>query len=156
MSITATLIVQMITFAILVWFVMSFVWPPIAKALDERAAKVREGLSAADRAKAELGEANKRIEEQLGAARTDAAKRLADAERLAQSMVEDAKGRASDEGARIVAAARAEAEQESTRAREVLREQVAALAVKGAEQILRREVDAGVHADLLGRLRTEL
>ena len=156
MSITATLFVQMITFGILVWFVMSFVWPPIAKALDERAAKVREGLSAADRAKAELGAANKRVEEQLGAARTDAAKRLADAERLAQSMVEDAKGRATDEGARIVAAARAEADQESIRAREVLREQVAALAVKGAEQILRREVDARAHADLLGRLKAEL
>ena len=156
MSITATLIVQMITFAILVWFVMSFVWPPIAKALDERAAKVREGLSAADRAKAELGAANQRIEQQLGAARTDAAKRLADAERLAQSMVEDAKTRASEEGARIVAAARAEAGQESTRARETLREQVAALAVKGAEQILRREVDARAHADLLGRLKAEL
>ena len=156
MSITATLFVQMITFAILVWFVMSFVWPPIAKALDERAAKVREGLSAADRAKAELGAANKRIEEQLGAARTDAAKRLADAERLAQSMVEEAKTRASEEGAKIVAAARAEAGQESTRARETLRDQVAALAVKGAEQILRREVDARAHADLLGRLKAEL
>lgn len=156
MSITATLIVQMITFAILVWFVMSFVWPPIAKALDERAAKVREGLSAADRAKAELTSANQRIEQQLGAARTDAAKRLADAERLAQTMVEDAKSRASEEGTKIVAAARAEAEQESTRAREALREQVAALAVKGAEQILRREVDARAHADLLGRLKAEL
>jgi F-type H+-transporting ATPase subunit b len=156
MSITATLIVQMITFAILVWFVMSFVWPPIANALDERAAKIRDGLSAADRAKAELTSANKRIEEQLGAARTDAAKRLADAERLAQTMVEDAKSRASDEGAKIVAAARAEADQESTRAREALREQVAALAVKGAEQILRREVDARAHADLLGRLKAEL
>ena len=156
MSITATLVVQMITFAILVWFVMSFVWPPIAKALDERAAKVREGLSAADRAKAELTSANQRIEQQLGAARTDAAKRLADAERLAQSMIEDAKTRASEEGARIVAAARAEAGQESTRARETLREQVATLAVKGAEQILRREVDARAHADLLGRLKAEL
>lgn len=156
MSITATLVVQMITFAILVWFVMSFVWPPIAKALDERAAKVREGLSAADRAKAELTSANQRIEQQLGAARTDAAKRLADAERLAQSMVEEAKSRASEEGSKIVAAARAEAGQESARAREALREQVAALAVKGAEQILRREVDAKAHADLLGRLQAEL
>jgi F-type H+-transporting ATPase subunit b len=156
MSITATLIVQMITFAILVWFVMSFVWPPITKALDERAAKVREGLSAADRAKAELGAANKRIEEQLSSARTDAAQRLADAERLAQSMIEEAKSRASEEGAKIVAAARAEAEQEATKARESLREQVAALAVKGAEQILRREVDAKAHADLLRQLKVEL
>ena len=156
MSINATLIVQMIVFAILVWFTMKFVWPPIVAALDERARKVAEGLSAADKAKSELAVANKRVEEQLSAARDDAQRRLADAERLAQSMIEDAKSRASEEGAKIVAAARAEAAQESLKAREALREQVAALAVKGAEQILRKEVDAGVHADLLSRLKTEL
>ena len=98
----------------------------------------------------------KRVEEQLTAARTDAAQRLADAERLAQQMIEEAKGRASEEGAKIIAAAKAEAEQEAVKAREALREQVAALAVKGAEQILRKEVNAGVHADLLSRLKTEL
>jgi F-type H+-transporting ATPase subunit b len=155
-SISATFILQIIVFLILVWFTMKFIWPPITVALDERARKIREGLSAADTAKAELATANKRVEERLSAARTDATQRLADAERLAQTMIEEAKGRASDEGAKIVAAAKAEAEQESMKAREVLREQVAALAVKGAEQILRREVDAGVHADLLGRLKVEL
>ena len=149
MSITFTFIIQMIVFLILAWFTMKFIWPPITVALDERAAKIREGLSAADKAKAELSIANKRVEEQLSSARVDAAQRLADAERLAQSMIEEAKGRASDEGAKIVAAARAEAEQEATKARETLREQVAALAVKGAEQILRREVDAKAHAELL-------
>ena len=156
MSITSTLIIQLITFLLLVWFTMKMVWPPIAAALDERAAKVREGLSAADKAKAELASANKRIEEELSSARTDAAQRLADAERLAQSMIEEAKSRASEEGAKIVAAARAEAEQEATKARETLREQVAALAVRGAEQILRREVDARTHADLLGKVKTQL
>ncbi len=156
MNINATFFIQMIVFLILVGFTMKFVWPPIAAALDERAKKIREGLSAADRAKAELAIANKRVEEQLSSARTDAAQRLADAERLAHSMVEEAKGRASEEGAKIVAAARAEADQEASRARETLREQVAALAVKGAEQILRREVDAKVHADLLGQLKAEL
>ena len=156
MSINATLIIQMIVFAILVWFTMKFIWPPITAALDERAKRVADGLSAADKAKAELAQANKRVEEQLSAARNDAAQRLADAERLAQSMVEEAKGRANDEGAKIIAAARAEAEQESTKAREALREQVAALAVKGAESILKREVNAGVHAELLGRLKAEL
>jgi F-type H+-transporting ATPase subunit b len=155
-SITATFIIQMIVFLILVGFTMKFIWPPIAVALDERAKKIREGLSAADTAKAELATANQRVEEQLSAARTDATQRLADAERLAQSMIEEAKGRASDEGAKIISAAKAEAEQESLKAREALREQVAALAVKGAEQILRREVDARVHADLLGRLKVEL
>ena len=133
MSINATLIIQMIVFLILVGFTMKYVWPPIAKALDERAGKIAAGLSAADKAK-----------------------RLADAERLAQQMVEEAKGRASEEAAKIIAAARAEAEQESMKAREVLREQVAGLAVKGAEQILRKEVNAAVHAELLGRLKAEL
>ena len=156
MSINATLIAQLIVFLILVWFTMKFVWPPIVKALDERATKIADGLSAADKAKAELSNANKRVEEQLTSARKDATQRLADAERLAQAMVEEAKGRASDEAAKIIAAAKAEAEQESLKAREALREQVAALAVKGAEQILRREVNAGVHAELLGRLKTEL
>ena len=156
MSITLTLVFQLIVFLILVWFTMKFIWPPITVALDERAKKIREGLSAAETAKAELATANKRVEEQLAAARTDATQRLADAERLAQSMVEEAKTRASEEGAKIIAAARAEAEQEAMKARESLREQVAALAVKGAEQILRREVDARAHADLLGRLKVEL
>ena len=156
MSINATLIVQMIVFAVLVWFTMRFVWPPLTAALDERAKKIAEGLSAADKAKADLAAANQRVEQQLSAARNDAAKRLADAERLAQQTIEEAKARAAEEGAKIVAAARAEAEQESVKAREVLREQVAALAVKGAEAILKREVNAGVHAELLTRLKTEL
>jgi F-type H+-transporting ATPase subunit b len=155
-SITGTLIVQMIVFAILVWFTMKFVWPPITAALDERAKKIAEGLSAADKAKADLAVANKRVEEQLSSARDDAAKRLADAERLAQSMVEEAKGRASEEAAKIIVAAKAEAEQEIVKAREALRDQVAVLAVKGAEQILRKEVNATVHAELLGRLKAEL
>jgi F-type H+-transporting ATPase subunit b len=155
-SINATLIIQMIVFAILVWFTMKFVWPPITAALDERAKKIADGLSAADKAKADLAQANKRVEEQLSAARSDAAQRLADAERLAQSMIEEAKGRANDEGAKIIAAAKAEAEQEATKAREALREQVAALAVKGAESILKREVNPGVHAELLNRLKAEL
>ena len=156
MSINSTLIAQMIVFLILVWFTMKFVWPPIVAALDERARKIADGLSAADKARSELTLANQRVEQQLSAARTDAAKRLADAERLAQQMVEEAKGRATEEGAKIIAAARAEAEQEATKARETLREQVGVLAVKGAEAILRREVNPAVHAELLGRLQAEL
>jgi F-type H+-transporting ATPase subunit b len=155
-SINATLFVQAIVFAILVWFTMKFVWPPIATALDERAKKIADGLAAADRAKAELSSANKRVEDELAKSRTETAARLADAERRALVIVEEAKARATDEGGKIVAAAKAEAEQQTVKAREALREQVAALAVKGAEQILRREVNASVHADLLGRLKTEL
>jgi F-type H+-transporting ATPase subunit b len=144
-SITATLIIQMIVFLILVGFTMKYIWPPITAALDERARKVAEGLSAADKARSELG-----------AAREDAAKRLASAERLALQIVEEAKTKASEEGAKIVAQAQAEAQQESAKARDALRDQVAALAVKGAEQILRREVSPAVHAELLARLQTEL
>ncbi len=156
MSLNATLFAQLVVFFILAWFTMTFVWPPIVKALDERAKKIADGLSAADKAKSELVNANKRVEEQLAAARTDATQRLADAERLAQSMIEEAKSRANEEGAKIVAAAKAEAEQEAIKVREQLRDQVAALAVKGAEQILRKEVNAGVHAALLTQLKTEL
>ncbi|ARN23345.1 F0F1 ATP synthase subunit B [Piscinibacter gummiphilus] len=156
MNINATLFLQAIVFAILVWFTMRFIWPPLTKALDERAAKIAEGLSAADKAKTELATTQQKVGEQLSAARDDANKRLADAERLAQSMIEEAKTRASEEGAKIIASAKAEAEQEATRARESLRDQVAVLAVKGAEQILKREVNAGVHADILNRLKAEL
>jgi F-type H+-transporting ATPase subunit b len=155
-SITGTLIVQMIVFLILVWFTMKFVWPPITAALDERAKKIAEGLSAADKAKADLAEADKKVQVALASAKDDAAKRLADAERLALQLVEEAKARAASEGAKVLAAAKAEAQQESVKAREALREQVAVLAVKGAEAILKREVNAGVHADLLNRLKTEL
>ena len=156
MSINANLFVQAIVFAILVWFTMKFVWPPIATALDERAKKIADGLAAADRAKAELSSANKRVEDELAKSRTETASRLADAERRALTIIEEAKAKAADEGNKIVAAAKAEAEQQAVKARESLREQVAALAVKGAEQILRKEVNAGVHADLLSRLKTEL
>jgi F-type H+-transporting ATPase subunit b len=155
-SINATLFVQAIVFLLLVLFTMKFVWPPIAKALDERAQKIAAGLAAAEKAKAELASANQRVEQELVKSRNETTNLLADAERRAQQIVEEAKGRATLEANKIVAAAQAEAEQQSVRAREVLREQVAALAVKGAEQILRKEVNAGVHADLLDRLKTEL
>ena len=156
MNINATLFAQAIVFAILVWFTMKFVWPPIAKALDERALKISEGLAAADKAKTDLAAANQRVEAELNKSRNEAATRLADAERRAQTLIEEAKARATEEAAKIVAAARQEADAQIVKAREALRDEVAALAVKGAEQILRREVNAGVHADLLNRLKTEL
>ncbi|MEI8029540.1 MAG: F0F1 ATP synthase subunit B [Comamonadaceae bacterium] len=156
MNINGTLLAQAIVFALLVLFTMKFVWPPIAAALDERASKIADGLAAADKAKAELSTANKRVEAELAKSRTETTARLADAERRGQAIVEEAKSKATEEGNKIVAAAKVEAEQQSVRAREALREQVAALAVKGAEQILRKEVNAGVHAELLGRLKTEL
>lgn len=156
MSINATFFAQLTVFFLLVIFTMKFVWPPIAKALDDRAQKIADGLSAADKAKAELTSANKRVEDELSKSKTETAARLADAERRAMAIVEEAKTKATEEGNKIIAAARVEAEQQTVKARETLREQVAALAVKGAEQILRKEVNAGVHADLLSRLKTEL
>ena len=156
MNINATLFLQAIVFAILVWFTMKYVWPPITKALDERAQKIADGLAAADKAKSELSVANKRVEEELSKSRNESAVRLAEADRRGQVLIEEAKARATEEGNKIIAAAKAEAEQQTVKARETLREQVAALAVKGAEQILRKEVNASVHADLLGRLKTEL
>ncbi|WP_332827797.1 F0F1 ATP synthase subunit B [Ramlibacter sp.] len=156
MSITGTLIIQVIVFLLLVGFTMKFVWPPIATALDERARKIAEGLAAADKAKSELAAADRRVEEELTKSRNETAVLLADAQRRGQAIVDEAKARATEEANKIIAAARAEAEQQTVKAREALREQVAALAVKGAEQILRKEVNAGVHADLLKRLQTEL
>ena len=156
MNINGTLVAQAIVFALLVLFTMKFVWPPIAAALDERASKIAAGLAAADKAKSELSSANQRVEAELAKSRTETAARLADAERRGQALVEEAKAKATEEGNKIIAAAKVEADQQTVKAREALREQVAALAVKGAEQILRKEVNASVHADLLGRLKTEL
>ncbi|HEY8906549.1 MAG TPA: F0F1 ATP synthase subunit B [Rhodoferax sp.] len=156
MSINATFFAQLVVFFLLVMVTMKFVWPPIAKALDERASKIADGLAAADKAKSELSSANKKVEEELAKSRIETATRLADAERRALTIIEEAKAKAEEEGSKIVAIAKVEAEQQAVKARESLREQVAALAVKGAEQILRKEVNAGVHADLLSRLKTEL
>ena len=156
MSITGTLIVQMIVFLILVGFTMKFIWPPVVKALDERAEKISHGLAAAEHAKIELSNVHREVETRLAATRSESAAVLADAERRAQHIIDEAKSRATLEGQRIVDSARAEALQEAVNVREALRHEVAVLAVKGAEQILRKEVNAQVHADLLARLKTEL
>ena len=156
MSINATFFAQLVVFFLLVVFTMKFVWPPITKALDERAHKIADGLAAADKAKIELSVANRRVEEELAKSRNETASLLADAERRALAIIEEAKSRATEESSKIVAAAKSEADQQTVKAREALREQVAVLAVKGAEQILRKEVNASVHADLLTRLKTEL
>jgi F-type H+-transporting ATPase subunit b len=155
-SINATFFAQLVVFFLLVVFTMKFVWPPITKALDERAHKIADGLAAADKAKTELSLANRRVEEELAKSRNETASLLADAERRALAIIEEAKSRATEEAGKIVAAAKSEADQQNVKAREALREQVAVLAVKGAEQILRKEVNASVHADLLTRLKTEL
>ena len=156
MNLNATLVAQMVVFFILWWVVAKFIWPPLVKALDERAKKIADVLAAADKGKAELELANKRVEQALTEARNEGAQRIADAEKRAQMSAEEIKQNAQAEAARIVAQAKAEAEQQTVRARESLRDQVASLAVKGAEQILKREVNAQVHADLLNQLKAEL
>ncbi len=156
MNLNATLFAQFVVFFILAGFTMKFVWPPLMKALDERAERIANGLAAAERGKADLADAEKRVQAELASARDEGQKRIADAEKRAQMIIDDAKKTAADEAARIVATAKADAEQQVTRAREELRGQVATLAVKGAEQILKREVNAAAHADLLSQLSVEL
>jgi len=114
-SINATFFAQMAVFFILVIFTMKLVWPPIAKALDDRAQKIAEGLASADKAKAELSNANKRVEDELAKSRNETASRLADAERRAQAIVEEAKAKATEEGNKIVAAAKVEASSKPSR-----------------------------------------
>jgi F-type H+-transporting ATPase subunit b len=148
--------VQSIVFLILAWVVAKFVWPPVVGALDARAKKIAEGLAAADQGKQAMAAAEKRVQVELASARDEGAKRVADAEKRAQMVADEIKTNAQAEADRIIAQARAEAEQQVTKAREELRSQVATLAVKGAEQILKREVNASAHADLLNQLSTEL
>ena len=156
MNLNATLIAQIIVFLGLWWFTARFVWPPITKALDERARRIADGLAAADKAKADLAATERRVADELKQARAGAAELRAGAERQGAILVDEARA----EAARIVAAAKKAAEEEAAlaaqRAREQLRDQVSALAVAGAERILRREIDAARHAELLANLKNEL
>ncbi len=156
MNLNATLIAQLIVFLVLVWFVIQYVWPPLAKALDERADKIAEGLAAAERGKSDFEQAEKKVAELLGEGREQVTAIIANAEKRAAQIVEEAKVQAQSEAARITAQAKADADQEINRVREALREQVAFLAVQGAEAILRREVNESQHAQMLGALKQEL
>jgi F-type H+-transporting ATPase subunit b len=156
MDINMSLVGQMITFFVLVWVSMKFVFPSLNAALDERAKRIADGLAAADQGQQAMVAAEKRAAEALSGAREEASQRVADAEKRAQLVAEEIKANAQAEADRIIAQAKAEAEQQLAKAREALRAQVADLAVKGAEQILKREVNASAHADLLSRLAVEL
>jgi F-type H+-transporting ATPase subunit b len=156
MDINMSLIGQMLTFAVLVWVSMKFVFPALNTALDERAKRIADGLAAADQGQAAMVVAEKRAAEALAGAREEASQRVADAEKRAQLVGEEIKANAQAEADRIIAQAKADADQQVAKARETLRAQVADLAVKGAEQILKREVSAAAHADLLSRLAVEL
>lgn len=156
MNMNMTLIGQSITFAVFVWFCMKFVWPPIVNALEARKKQIADGLAAADRGKHELELAAKRASESLHEAKQKSADIIAQAEKRAVQIIDEAKNAAKEEGDRMIAAARAEIEQESHRAREALRADVAALVVAGAGKILRREVNPQAHADLLEAIKNEL
>ena len=153
MDINATLIGQVVWFGLFIWFTMKFVWPPLQRAMHERQKQIADGLAAAERGKQELEQAAKRTEEILVEARQKAQELLVQADKRASQIVEEAKTVAKTEGERLLTGAKAEIEQEVFRAKETLRTQVAALAVAGAEQILRREVDAKAHAELLTQIQ---
>lgn len=156
MNINLTLLGQMISFALLVWFTMKFVWPPLTKAMAERQTRIADGLAAAERGKREYELAEKRVLETLKKAKQDAAEIVAAAEKRAAEIADQAKGHAKDEAERVVAAAKAEIEQEVNRAKESLRTAVAELAVAGAARILEKEVDAKSHAKLLETVARQL
>jgi len=155
-NLNATLIAQTIVFFLLAGFTMKFVWPPLIRALDERAKKIADGLAAAERGTLSLRDAEAKAQLLETEARARGAEILAQAERRALALIDEAKASAKAEGDRIAAAARADLEGEVQRAREALRDQVASLAIASAEKILRREVDAKAHADLLAQLKQEL
>jgi len=150
-----TLLGQAITFAILVWFTMKFVWPPLTNMMEERAKRIADGLAAAERGKQDLEAAEKRVADEVRKAKQQAMEIIATAEKRATQIVDEAKDNASTEGARIVADAKGQIDQEVMRAKEALREHVAQLAVVGAEKILRKEIDAAKHADLLSSIKAE-
>lgn len=156
MNINATLLVQALSFAALIWFTVKFIWPSLTNAIDDRNKRIADGLAAAEKGRQSLELSSRQAEEALKEARARAAEVLAQADKRAAEMIEQAKGAARDEGSREKAAAKAEIEQEYARAREQLREHVAALAVAGAEKILRREVDAKAHGDLLAAIKQQI
>ncbi len=156
MNINATLFGQMISFVVFVWFTMKFVWPHIIGAMEERKAKIADGLAAAERGKLDLELSRKRAKETLHDSKTQASEIIGHAQKRASEIVDEAKVAAREEGERILTAARAEIEQEANRTKEHLRKEVVALAMSGAEQILMHEVSATQHNELLEKLAAEL
>ena len=156
MSFNLTLIAQAVTFFLFIWFTKALVWPHILRAIETRQKHIAEGLAAAEQGKQSLTTSARQAEQTVSEARARAGEIIAQAEKRAAQMVEEAKNAAREEGSREKAAAQAEIEQEVSRAREMLREQVAALAVAGAEKILRREVNAQAHGDLIAELKSQI
>lgn len=156
MDIGMTLLGQMLSFAILIGFSAKFIWPPLMAAIEERQAKIADGLAAADRSKKDLAQAEEKVNEALREARTKAAEIIAQAEARGNQIIDAAKQEAIIEGGRQLAAAQAEILLAAGRAREDLRKQVSRLAVAGAEKLIRREIDSTAHKALLDELAAEI
>jgi F-type H+-transporting ATPase subunit b len=156
MNINLSLFAQAASFALFIWFTVKFVWPPIIRAIEQRQKTIADGLAAAERGKQDLELASRRANDLIREAKEQAQVIIAQADKRGAELVEEAKLSAKAEGHRMITAAKAEIEQEVSRAKDTLRAQVAVLAVKGAEKILRREVDAKAHAELLNAVASEL
>jgi F-type H+-transporting ATPase subunit b len=156
MSFNLTLIAQSVAFALFIWFTVKFVWPPLLRAIEARQKTIADGLAAGEQGRKSLEASSKQAEQAIQDARGRAAEIVSQAEKRAAQVVEEAKANAKAVGEREKTAAKADIQQEVSRAREKLRDQVAALAVAGAEKILRREVDAKAHADLLDGIKKQL
>ncbi len=156
MNINLTLIMQAVAFAAFIWFCARFIWPPLMRAIETRQKQIADGLAAGDQGRKELANAQKREAEIIAEAKAKSTEIVAMGEKYKADAIEQAKVDAKVEADRIVAAAKAEIEQEVARAREQLRDSVADLAVAGATQILKRDVDRNVHAQLLAQLKSEL
>jgi F-type H+-transporting ATPase subunit b len=156
MNLNFTMVAQAITFALLIWVVVKFIWPPLLRAIETRQKQIADGLAEAEKGRSSLTEAQKQTESILREARERAQEIMATAEKAAHQRIEESKAQAKVEGDRLIAAANAQLQQEVQSARQQLREQVASLAVSGAEKILRREVNAQAHADMLTQLKAQL
>lgn len=156
MNLNLTLIAQAVSFALFIWFTVKFVWPPMLRAIETRQKSIADGLAAAEQGRRSLETSTRQAEDAVREARSRAAEILSQAEKRAAQMVDEARNAAKAEGSREKAAAQAEIEQAVTRAREQLRDRVASLAVAGAEKILRREVDARAHGELLEAIKKQL
>ena len=156
MNLNLTLVAQAVVFAAFIWFTAKFIWPPLLRAIEARQKTIADGLAAADQGRRSLEQSTRQADDAVSQARGRAGEILAQAEKRAAQLVDEARAAAKEEGNREKAAAKAEIAQEASRAREQLRDQVAALAVAGAEKILRREVDAKAHADLLDSIKRQL
>ncbi len=156
MNFNATLIGQSITFIIFVWICMKYIWPPIMAALEERTARISEGLAAAQRGQQDLENAQTKVSESLNDAKSQAQEIINQAQKRANEIVDEAKDGAREEADKIKVAASADIDQQVTAAREQLRKEVSVIAMAGAEQILKREVDAKVHAEVLDDLVAQI